>query len=190
MINRGAILVTGGLLFSLATTVALLYGTVSDLDNTLATPILADSQRHQKTARQREVATRFEQGVAMLQMGQYEHAITAFHRVLVLAPRLPEAHINMGFALYELKDFSGAERFFRGSLALSAENPNALYGLSISLFSLGDFTAAREAMIRFLDIASPDDPFRAKAEMKLAEIVAGSGKKPGQSGTYDQSRSR
>jgi hypothetical protein len=31
------------------------------------------------------------------------HAITALHRVLELAPQLPEAHVNMGFALLGLQ---------------------------------------------------------------------------------------
>lgn len=125
---------------------------------------------HSEEKRKTEVKQRFEQGVAMLQIGQYEHAVTAFHRVLTLNPMMPEAHVNMGFAFYELGDFLGAERFFRGALALNSAVHNAHYGLSISLYAQGKTAEARLEMQSYLDVINETDPFYLKALAKLREI--------------------
>ena len=52
-----------------------------------------------RTVSNAEIGERFTQGVVMLHAKQYEHALTAFHRVLALDPAMPEAHVNAGFAL-------------------------------------------------------------------------------------------
>jgi tetratricopeptide (TPR) repeat protein len=117
--------------------------------------------------RQRELAARFEQGVAMLRLGEFEHAVTAFHRVLVLAPRLPEAHLNMGFALYELNDYQGAQRFFEGAKALAPGFLNVEYGLAVSLFAQGKVVDAVHHMATYLGGLKRGDPFRKIAEEKM-----------------------
>lgn len=124
---------------------------------------------HSEEKRVSEIRTRFDQGVAMLQVGQFNHAITAFHRVLTLDPKLPEAHVNMGYAFFELGDYVGAKRFFDGALSLSPSLANAHYGRAITLFKLGDRADAAQSMRRYLDLASPDDPFRGKALTMLRE---------------------
>ena len=120
--------------------------------------------------RQRELAVRFEQGVAMLRLGEFEHAATAFHRVLVLAPRLPEAHLNMGFALYELKDYLGAQGFFEGAKALAPNFMNVEYGLAVSLFAQGKIVEAVHHMAAYLGKVKKDDPFREVAEAKMKKM--------------------
>lgn len=134
-------------------------------------PVARGSDPRQEADKlQRELATRFEQGVAMLQLGEYEHAVTAFHRVLVLAPGLPEAHLNMGFALYELKDYQGAQRFFEGAKALAPDFLNVEYGLAISLFAQGKTIEAVHHMARYLGSLKQDDPFRKVAEEKMKKM--------------------
>lgn len=162
----------GVLLLCLTTLLFLIAGASPTDEKSATTPryFPGNGQSHQKTARQHEVAIRFEQGVAMLQLGQYQHAITAFHRVLVLAPRLPEAHTNIGFAFYELRDFAAAERFFRSATLLSPQTPNAYYGLSIALMSQGNSLDALQAMKRYLELGQGNDRFRTKATEKLREI--------------------
>jgi Flp pilus assembly protein TadD len=125
---------------------------------------------HSKEMRRVEIRQRFEQGVAMLQAGQYEYAITAFHRVVELDPVIPEAHVNLGFAFYGIGDFRGAERFFRAALALAPEMANAHYGRAISLAEQGYWAAAKSAMLRYLELSSERDPFLEKARLKLREI--------------------
>lgn len=117
----------------------------------------------------KEVRMRFEQGVAMLQMQQYEYALTAFHQVLALAPQLPEAHVNMGFALVGLAQWKQARDFFDSAINLRRDQVNAYYGLAISLDALGDRPGALGAMQTYLHRAPADDPFRARAESALWE---------------------
>src|SRR3990172_6430112 len=51
-----------------------------------------DPAGHASQYGQKEIDTRFLQAVAMLHAKQYDNAVTALHRVLRLAPRMPEAH--------------------------------------------------------------------------------------------------
>lgn len=138
---------------------------------TVALPASQGSDPRQvDSKRQREIAARFEQGVAMLQLGEYEHAVTAFHRVLVLAPGLPEAHLNMGFALYELRDYQGAQRVFEGAKALAPDFLNVEYGLAVSLFAQGKTIEAVHHMATYLGSLKKDDPFRKVAEEKMKKM--------------------
>lgn len=120
-----------------------------------------------------ELRTRFEQGVMMLHMRQYEYALTAFHQVLALEPKLPEAHVNMGFALLGLKQWRGARDFFESAIELRRDQMNAYYGLAIALEEQGDMPGAMGAMQTYLHRAATDDPFRARAESALWEWRTG-----------------
>lgn len=131
---------------------------------------LGADPRQADGTRQRELTARFEQGVAMLQLGEFENAVTAFHRVLVLAPGLPEAHLNMGFALYELKDYQGAQHFFEGAKALAPDFLNVEYGLAVSLFAQGKTLEAVHHMATYLGRLKKDDPFRKVAEKKMKKM--------------------
>ncbi|AYH42051.1 hypothetical protein CDA09_01405 [Azoarcus sp. DN11] len=120
-------------------------------------------------ATRKAVRARFEQGVAMLHMRQYEYALTAFHQVLALNPKLPEAHVNMGFALVGLQQWKNARDFFQSAIELRKDQINAYYGLAITLDALGDRAGAMGAMQTYLHRAPADDPFRARAESALWE---------------------
>ena len=140
---------------------------------------------HAEAQRKAETKLRFEQGVAMLQMKEFQHAVTAFHRVLELEPKLPEAHINMGFAFYELGDYPGAQRFFEGALALAPHLNNARYGLAISLQAKGDLAGARTVLQHYLAAVNANDPFRAKALSRLQEIEQALRLNPGRLGSLN-----
>ena len=135
---------------------------------------------HSIEMRRNEIRQRFEQGVAMLQAGQYEFAIAAFHRVVELNPLIPEAHVNLGYAFYGLGDFRGADQFFRGALALAPGMANAHYGRAISLADQGYWAEARSAMLRYLELSSERDPYFYKARIKLGEIERHLNKQPKQ----------
>jgi predicted Zn-dependent protease len=122
-----------------------------------------------RTASNPEVGERFTQGVIMLHAKQYEHALTAFHRVLALDPAMPEAHVNAGFALLGMREPAAARRFFEGAIALRKDQLNAYYGLAVASEQLGDLPAARGAMRTYAHLAPKDDPFRRKAEAALWE---------------------
>jgi tetratricopeptide (TPR) repeat protein len=114
-----------------------------------------------------EIDARFQQGVLMLHAKQYEHAMTAFHRVLQLEPKMPEAHVNMGFSLLGMNRNKEATDFFTGALALRPEQTNAYYGLALAAWGAGNRQEAMHAMYHFVNYSDPADPYRAKAEDML-----------------------
>ena len=105
-----------------------------------------------------EARRRFNEAVVMLHAKQYEHAVTALHRVLVLAPDLPEAHVNMGFALLGLKRVKQARDFFDGATALRPNQANAYYGLAMAYEASGDLALATGAMRSYLHLARHERP--------------------------------
>lgn len=118
---------------------------------------------------QAEIRTRFNQGVLILHARQYEHALTAFHRVLQLAPTMPEAHVNMGYALIGLGRHKEAGDFFASALELRKEQVNAYFGLAVALDATGDRPGAIGAMRSFVHLAAAEDPFRRRGEAALWE---------------------
>ena len=135
---------------------------------------IVDMRPRPASPREAEIRTRFEQGVMMLHMRQYEFALTAFHNVLALAPEMPEAHVNMGFALLGLEQWESARDFFESATNLRRDQINAYYGLAVALEELGDLPGAIGSMQAYLHRAPPDDPFRIRAESALWEWREGS----------------
>ncbi len=124
---------------------------------------------HVEMQRRSELDQRFNQGVVMLHARKYDDAAQAFHRVLQLAPKLPEAHVNMGFALVGLKQWPAAHDFFATAIELNPEQANAYYGLAIALEGLADLPGALGAMQTYLHRGPADDPYRRKAESAIWE---------------------
>jgi Flp pilus assembly protein TadD len=140
---------------------------------------LADPALHASRMRKAEFDARFQQAVVMLHAKQYEHAVTALHRLLELAPEVPEAHVNMGFALLGLGRHAAARDFFNGALALRPAQANAYYGLAVSLDALGDRPGALGAMRTYVHLSGPDDPWLPKARAALWEWQAQPSAPPG-----------
>ena len=124
---------------------------------------------HQRQMQQSELRQRFDQSVAMLHARQYEHAITALHRVLELAPDMPEAHVNMGYALLGLERADAARGFFLAAIDLRPGQANAYYGLALADELLEDYEAALGGMRSYLHLAPADDPHRVRARAALWE---------------------
>lgn len=131
---------------------------------------LAAKQAQEATKGKAEVDVRFKQGVAMLHAKQYEHALTAFHRVLQLAPEMPEAHVNAGYALLGMGQPKLARDFFDGATNLRPNQLNAYFGLAEALTALGDYFGAMQAMETYVHLAPQDDPFRRKAQSAAWEL--------------------
>ena len=129
-------------------------------------------REHGDFRRRSEIDARFTQGVAMLHAKQHEYAVTAFHRVLELAPEMPEAHVNMGYALLGLGRFEAARSFFETAMALRPRQLNAYYGLAVALEGLGDLPGAIGAMRTYVHLAAKDDPYARKAQAALWEWEA------------------
>lgn len=133
-----------------------------------------ESGQLQQTAQQDEVPQselemRFQQAVVMLHAGEYEHAVTALHRVLELSPRMPEAYANMGFALIGLERYKAARDFFQTATDIRPYQGNAYWGLAISLEKLGDLEGALGAMRTYIHLAQPDDHYVRRARSALWE---------------------
>lgn len=100
----------------------------------------------------------FDAAVVMLHARRYEEAATALHRVLAYAPKLPEAHVNMGFAMLGLARLQEAHDFFEGASALAPGQANAYYGLALVHEARGDLAAATGAMRTYLHLARDERP--------------------------------
>ncbi len=124
---------------------------------------------HQRQMQQAELRQRFDQASVMLHARQFEHAITALDRVLTLAPKMPEAHVNMGYALLGLKRAEAARGFFLAAIELRPAQANAYYGLALADESKQDFESALGGMRSYLHLAPADDPHRVRARAALWE---------------------
>jgi tetratricopeptide (TPR) repeat protein len=127
-------------------------------------------EAHAVRMRRDEIARRFEQGVMMLHAKDYQHALTAFHRVLELDPDMPEAYVNAGFALLGMGDAKAAADFFESATQIRPNQLNAYYGLGEALMALGNRLGALQAMETYLHRAPAADPFRIKAESAVWEL--------------------
>jgi tetratricopeptide (TPR) repeat protein len=102
---------------------------------------------------QNELQQRFDEAVLLLHGRQHERAVQAWNRVLELAPRLTEAHVNMGFALLGLQQTEAARRAFERAIELRPEQANAYYGLALSHEAGQDLELALGAMRTYLHLA-------------------------------------
>ncbi|HEY0720160.1 MAG TPA: tetratricopeptide repeat protein [Gammaproteobacteria bacterium] len=132
----------------------------------------SEPQRHAQQAREAELKARFEQAVTMLHAKQYDYAIKALHRVLELAPKLPEAHVNMGYALLGKGEYAAAADFFNTATELKPQQANAYYGLAIAYEGEQELELALGAMRSYIHLSRQDDPYLAKARAALWEWEA------------------
>jgi tetratricopeptide (TPR) repeat protein len=105
-----------------------------------------------------EIRRRFDQAVVMLHAKQYAHAATALHRLLAIAPTMPEAHVNMGYALLGLQRPKAARDFFDSATVLQPDQANAYYGLALAWEASGDLAMATGAMRSYLHLARDERP--------------------------------
>ena len=108
----------------------------------------------------------------MLHAGEFERAFSAFHSVLSLAPRLPEAHVNLGFALVGLGRYDEAGDFFHQATTLAPMQANAYYGLALALEERGDLRGAVGAMRTFIHLSNGESTHLDKARAALWEWEA------------------
>jgi cytochrome c oxidase subunit I len=116
-----------------------------------------------------EIDSLFTQGVTLLNSRQYEAAASQLHRVLELAPKMPEAHVNMGFALLGLQRYDMARTSFENATALKRDQLNAYFGLAVALEGLRDLQGALGAMRSYVHLSKADDPYLRKANAAIWE---------------------
>lgn len=130
---------------------------------------IQNANGHAAEMRSAEVSRRFAQGVALLNAKQFEAAASELHRVLKLAPNMPEAHVNMGFAMLGVQQYPMARDFFNSAIEININQVNAYYGLAMSLEALGDVGGALGAMRAYVHLTKSDDPFVRKANSAIWE---------------------
>ena len=131
-----------------------------------------DAVGHAGQMRKAEIDRRFAKGVDLLTTQQFELAASEFHRVLALAPQMPEAHVNMGFAMLGEQRFAIAKDFFEAALDLNKNQSNAYYGLAKALEGLSDFPGAVGAMRTYLHLNKADNVYTAKASVSMRKWEA------------------
>lgn len=130
---------------------------------------IGDPDVHAAQMRREELARKFAEGVSLLSAREYQAAASALHRVLQLAPEMPEAHVNMGYAMIGMKNYAMARDFFEVALNLRTTQMNAYYGLAVALEGTGDLEGALGAMRTYVHRSSPEDPFVRKANTAIWE---------------------
>lgn len=104
-----------------------------------------------------DVRRRFDAAVLLLHGRQFDAAAAALARVLELAPRLPEAHVNLGFAQLGSARPAAARVAFETAISLKPEQANAYYGLAMVHEAQGDLELALGAMRSYLHLARSED---------------------------------
>lgn len=165
-----ALVLTLGLTLALGSMLALSTG------DEAGTPVVTkvadprvDATGHAAQQRKAEVDRRFAQGVAHLNNRQFDAAASELHRVLELAPKMPEAHVNMGYAMIGVQRYTMARDFFNSAIELNTMQLNAYYGLAVALEGMKDMPGAIGAMRSYVHLSKPDDPYLVKANAALWE---------------------
>ena len=107
--------------------------------------------------------TTFNQGVMMLHAKQYELAIPAFHKVIEIAPEMPEAYNNMGYALLGLESYQAAQDFFNSAIDLNVNLLSAYFGLALTFAKQENYPLAIGAMETYRHRTTDDDPYLQQA---------------------------
>ena len=132
----------------------------------------ADAHAFLEDDRARRAHQSFQQGVAMLQAGEFDYAITAMHEVLAIYPALPEAHVNMGYALLGAGEPCAAADFFDSATDLRPSLHNAYYGLGLAEREIGNDKAALAAMQAYTHLAAEDERHLPGAKEMIWELQA------------------
>ena len=132
----------------------------------------ADAHEFLEDDQARHAHQSFQQGVAMLQAGHFDHAVTALHAVLSVYPALPEAHVNMGYALLGAGDPKAAADFFNSATDLRPSLHNAYYGLALAEQGMGNDKAALAAMQAYTHLAAEDERHLPRAKEMIWELQA------------------
>lgn len=141
----------------------------------------ADPGGHAEQRRRLETRSRFDEAVAMLQEKRYDEAIVVLHRLMVLDPDMPDAHVNMGFAFLGKGELQTAFDFFMDAIEIDSAQADAYYGIAMVQEAAGNLEGALGGMRSFLHLTDEPDPGRlqvARARSAIWEWEAKLGRGP------------
>ena len=116
-----------------------------------------------------ELQQQFKKAAEQLNGREYDAALKTLHRVLELAPNMPEAHTNMGYTLLGMQRYEIAKNYFESAIDLNSYQGNAYWGLAVAYEKLDDLPAAMGAMRSYIHLAAPGDPYVRRARSALWE---------------------
>jgi Tfp pilus assembly protein PilF len=99
----------------------------------------------------------FEAAAIQLHARQYGLAERSLQQVLVMAPTMPEAHVNLGYALLGQGRLLEARGAFETAIDLRPEQANAYHGLALCHEAMHDLELAIGGMRSYLHLAREED---------------------------------
>ena len=98
-----------------------------------------------RAAQEPAAAAAFREGIAAQQQGDFEGASEAYRRAIAIAPRLAEAHANLGAVLARLGRYEDAVAAIQRALALNPKLTGARLNLGLAHYRGGALSAAAAA---------------------------------------------
>ncbi len=102
--------------------------------------------------------------------GRLQEALPYAIKSVELDPKLLSAQMNLGSTYMLSGNLSKAQEAYRQAVNISPKNADAHYCLGQSLAKGGDKIAARKEFQDFLNLASPADPKRRRAEEQMSSL--------------------
>lgn len=102
--------------------------------------------------------------------GRLQEALSYAIKSVELDPKLLSAQMNLGSTYMLSGDPKKAREAYKQAVALAPNNADAHYCLGQSLAKSGDKEAARKELQSFLDLASPADPKRRRAQEMITSL--------------------
>ncbi len=118
----------------------------------------------------------FKDAVTLMENQHYHQSLPFWHKVLKLAPTLPEAHVNLGFVMLELERLAEAEKSFNQALQYRPQQANAYWGLALVYEKQNKLPEGIGAMRTYLHFSN-DETYKNKARSALWEWEAKINKK-------------
>ncbi len=100
-------------------------------------------------------------GILESQSGRNEEALVCFSKSLQVDPGLFEAHYNLGNLHFELDNLSAAKIHYEVARSIDRSYPHLYFNLGLVLASDNDLAGAVESLLRYRELASPDDASKA-----------------------------
>jgi tetratricopeptide (TPR) repeat protein len=130
--------------------------------DTAQVPVTAGAHAFLEDEQARRAHQSFQQGVAMLQAGRFEHAVTALHEVLAIY-------------LLGAGEAAAATDFFHSATDLRPSLHNAYYGLALAERELGNDEGALAAMQAYTHLADDGERHLPRAKEIIWELQAETG---------------
>lgn len=165
--KKGALILAVGFIF-LVSMIVVFTNNEDDLKSKGVSVEKLDSEIN-IAAPENELQQHFKKSVEQLNARQYDDALKTLHRVLELAPNMPEAHTNMGYILLGMERYEIAKNYFQSAIDLNGYQGNAYWGLAVAYEKLDDLPAAMGAMRSYIHLAKPDDSYVRRARAALWE---------------------